>query len=204
MRIEHLSLAYPPNPPVISGISTQLPLPGVYALMGPSGLGKTSLLKAIAGLLTPAEGRITGLEGLRISMLFQENRLLPWRTALQNVLLGMTVPDEGRAKALLHALQIEELPAFPAVLSGGMQRRVALARALAHGGDVLLLDEPFTGLDEELKQVAAQLILQQQARLVLFSSHELQDCQMMGARRLQLHADRIELVQEITQTSLQK
>ena len=172
MRIDKLSLAYPPKPPIIKDISIVLPQPGVYALMGPSGLGKTSLIKAIAGLLPMASGSISGLEGKRITMMFQEHRLLPWRSALTNVMLGMPAPDARQASELLHALELEDLDAYPDALSGGMQRRVALARALAHGGEVLLLDEPFTGMDEALKERAA----------------------LMQTKQLLLHQDRIDLM----------
>lgn len=194
MRIDKLSLAYPPKPPIIKDISISLPQPGVYALMGPSGLGKTSLLKAIAGLLPMASGSISGLEGKRITMMFQEHRLLPWRSALTNVMLGMPVPDAQQASELLHALELEDLDAYPDALSGGMQRRVALARALAHGGEVLLLDEPFTGMDEALKERAARLILAQGAALIIFSTHEQRDARLMQARQLMLHQDRIDLM----------
>ena len=194
MRIDKLSLAYPPKPPIIKNISIMLPQPGVFALMGPSGLGKTSLLKAIAGLLPMASNSISGLEGRRVTMMFQEHRLLPWRSALTNVMLGMPVPDAQQAGKLLNALEIEDLGAYPDALSGGMQRRVALARALAHGGEVLLLDEPFTGMDEALKERAARLILAQGAALIIFSTHEQRDAALMQARQLLLHQDRIDLM----------
>ena len=138
---------------VFDRFSAEIPLDGNTVLRGASGSGKTTLLRLLAGLLEPDGGEMRGLEGLRAAVVFQEDRLLPWYTALENVAL---VSDERRAVEILQRLGLAEaVDEKPAALSGGMRRRVAIARALAYGGDVLLLDEPFAGLDEEAKERAA-------------------------------------------------
>ena len=147
----------------------------VTAVMGPSGLGKTTLLKILLGL-EDCEGSVSGMEGRKVSTVFQDSRLLPWLTLKQNLEL---VCGPGCEAAIADALALMELTDAadkrPSELSGGMQRRGALARALAYGGDTLLLDEPFTGLDEELKdRIAGKLTARwrQEGRTVLFVTHD--------------------------------
>ena len=149
------------------------------------------LLQGLAGLLTPHAGTITGFGRGKRALLFQENRLLPWCSALKNVCLAMEREDAGKARALLHSLGIDEADQRPGGFSGGMQRRVAPARALAFDAPYLLLDEPFSGLDQPLKKRVSEILLQS-AGFILFSTHEAEDARLMRARTLMLHPDRLE------------
>ncbi len=146
IRIEALTVAYG-DKLVLDRFSLELPGEGITALSGPSGCGKTSLLRVLAGLQKPQGGRITGLPA-HPAILFQENRLLPWRTVGEQI---TDVLPPARRDELPRWLALAELEGeqdrFPSQLSGGMQRRLALARALALGGGIYLLDEPFTGVD---------------------------------------------------------
>ncbi len=158
-RCERIGFGYDPARPVLADFSLDLPETGTVCLLGPSGCGKTTLLRLLAGLVVPQSGRITGLDGRRSAVVFQEDRLLPWETAWQN---AVTRPDPGqreRARDWLVRLGLgESLHVRPGELSGGMKRRVAMARALATQADLLLLDEPFTGLDEPAWRQAADLV----------------------------------------------
>lgn len=115
-------------------------------LLGPSGCGKTTLMRVASGLLKPDSGQISLPDGAKCSFIFQEDRLLPWFDALTNITVTGVSKD-----AAMHALDMMQLGSeahtMPAALSGGMQRRLAIARALAYGGDIFFMDEPLRGLD---------------------------------------------------------
>ena len=145
VSLKNVSFAYG-DTPVLRDVTWHLPDSGVVCLWGASGCGKTTALRLLAGLEKPDSGAVCGAG--RVSMVFQEDRLLPWRTALENVLL--TGADVEKAQELLAelGLTVEEAQTYPQHLSGGQQRRVALARSLVAESDILLLDEPFNGLDE--------------------------------------------------------
>jgi NitT/TauT family transport system ATP-binding protein len=130
-------------------------------LMGPSGCGKTTLLRIIAGLDDRYSGTTNIAPETRIGLMFQDPRLLPWRTVKQNIELvaapGLTDEDLDR---LAHAVGIADmLPRYPQELSLGLARRVALARAFATKPDLLLLDEPFVSLDERTADRLRRLLL---------------------------------------------
>ncbi len=166
-----------PGKRVLDQFSLELPDRGAVALMAPSGYGKTTLLRVLAGLIRPESGEITGLEGKKIAILFQEDRLLPWLTAEKNVEI---VSSLDSARYWLRQMEIEDGGQYPKELSGGMQRRVALARAMAFGGDVLLLDEPFKGLDEALRVRVAGRI-RRVFPLTVLSVHDETEAELMGA-----------------------
>lgn len=177
IRFDHVQAGYP-DKKIFLDLNAVFPERGAVALMGPSGFGKTTLLRLIAGLLKPASGKITGLDHQKIAFLFQEDRLLPWLTALKNVEI---VSDEKKAKYWLSQMEIEETDKYPREMSGGMQRRIALARAMAFEGDILLLDEPFKGLDEELRKRIAERI-RGRAGLTVLSVHDREEAELMGAQ----------------------
>lgn len=131
---------------IFDHFSLTLPPRGLTVLSGPSGCGKTTLLRLLAGLEHPQAGAVTGCENSVI--LFQENRLFPWRTARQHITDVLPRSRRGEAEDWLALVELEgERDRYPDALSGGMARRLALARCLACGGDLLLLDEPFAGVD---------------------------------------------------------
>lgn len=170
---------------VFSDFSYTLSLQGITALMGPSGCGKTTFLRLLCGLESPDSGTISGAPET-YTFLFQENRLLPWASALENVAL---VSDTQPAKNILRKVGLaQELQTLPSSLSGGMQRRVALARALAHKSPVLLLDEPFKGLDADLcREMIALLRQEAQTRPILLVTHSLQEAELAGATVINLN-----------------
>lgn len=145
MKAENIIVRYG-DKTVLDRLSLDLPDRGLTFLSGPSGEGKTTLLRVLAGLLKPEEGRVE-MPG-RPVMLFQEDRLFPRRTVLQQVEAVLSREDRGEAVKWLELVELSEArDKKSGALSGGMARRAALARALAVGGDVWLLDEPFAGVD---------------------------------------------------------
>lgn len=155
---------------VLDRFSLTFPDRGITALSGPSGCGKTTLLRVLAGLQRPEGGTVSVPPGPTI--LFQEDRLLPWRTVEQHV--ADVLPRHRREEAARWLELVEltgEETAYPAALSGGMGRRLALARALACGGGLYLLDEPFTGVDAPR---AARILarVKDLGLPVILSSHE--------------------------------
>jgi NitT/TauT family transport system ATP-binding protein len=136
---------------VIDGLSFSLGRGEVGALVGPSGCGKTTLLRIIAGLDADYEGEVHLPDHGRLGMVFQEPRLLPWRTLEHNVRLAAPQVTDDELTTLFAALGLSaHRQHYPGELSLGLARRVALARAFAVNPDLLLLDEPFVSLDDAL------------------------------------------------------
>ncbi len=130
------------------------------ALMGPSGSGKTSILRLLAQQITPTSGTVQ-ISTEKISYMFQEPRLIPWLTAEQNVnlVLGDHKSTLPLARSWLDKVGLSDSYAkLPSALSGGMRQRVSLARALAYDGELFLMDEPLSALDEETAEQMLQLI----------------------------------------------
>lgn len=163
---------------VLREVDLTVPDGGHIALMGPSGCGKTTLLRVLAGLQAPDSGTVR-VEPGRMSCVFQEPRLLPWRTAAENVnaVLSDRAQTMPQALAWLERLELgEAAEQYPAALSGGMQQRVAIARALAYDAPVLLLDEPFRGLDAALRARVTALIADAAAdKTLVLATHDAAD-----------------------------
>lgn len=149
IELSHLSFSYGERM-VLSDFSLTLPDSGITALQGPSGCGKTTLLRLLAGLERPQSGTISGVVPGTGAILFQENRLLPWRTVGQHITDVLPKGRQGETGRWLELVElVGEENTLPAALSGGMGRRLALARCLALGGSLCLLDEPFAGVDPD-------------------------------------------------------
>jgi len=172
LRFDHLHLSFGART-VLRDFSLELPEKGVICFFGASGCGKTTLLHTISGLVKPQSGSILGIENKRTAVVFQEDRLLPWVSAKQNVALVCRGEEKSAGKWLQKVGLAGEEDKKPAALSGGMKRRVAIARALAYGGDILILDEPFNGLDTNTERIVISHIREQYAdKLVLFITHD--------------------------------
>lgn len=174
---------------VFQNFSAAFPVGKVSCILGPSGCGKTTLLKFLSGSLQPDEGFVEGMDGRTSAYVFQEPRLLPWRTVKENLLFVL----EGRishkeaeelAKEYLALVDLTDFSDFyPSQLSGGMKQRVSLARAFCYPSDVILMDEPFTGLDIKLRQNLIQAFLRMwetHPRTVVFVTHNLDEALQMG------------------------
>ena len=170
LAVENLTVRFGEKT-VLDRFSLSLPLSGVTALSAPSGSGKTTLLRVLGGL-QGGGGLVEGVAPGRTAFLFQEDRLLPWRTVGEHI--SDVLPRERRTEVSrwLELAELEgEADSWPAALSGGMGRRLALARVLALGGELYLLDEPFAGVDAP----RAERILKRIRALgvpVLLASHE--------------------------------
>lgn len=170
---------------VLDGFSMKFPPSGTVSLFGPSGCGKTTLLNCIAGLLKLDSGEIVGTKKQRISYVFQEDRLLPWITAGENVaavLHGDAAHNAAEAQKWLERLGLpDEADKYPGELSGGMRQRVSVARALAYGGDLYLLDEPFHALDEKSKFDMISLFQRETASaLKILVTHDRKEAQALA------------------------
>lgn len=156
----------------------------ITCILGPSGVGKTTLFNVISGLTDYEGGEITGIENRNISYLFQEPRLLPWLTVYENIdiVLKNIYPEKKRNEVITHHLEmvglIEYINNKPEELSGGMKQRLAIARTFAYPSSLLLMDEPFQGLDVKLKNdiIGSFLKLwEKDKRTVLFITHDIEE-----------------------------
>ncbi len=173
-------------------------------ILGPSGCGKSTLLRMVAGLDTPTTGRIT-LDGRLVSgpgpdrgMVFQSYTLFPWLTVLQNVCFGLREKglklseQQDIARQFLAKVGLKDFGNhFPKQLSGGMQQRTALARALANNPRILLMDEPFGALDHQTRELMQELlagIWEAERKTVLFVTHDIDEAIFMGSRVMVMSA----------------
>ncbi|MGH3756379.1 ABC transporter ATP-binding protein [Actinophytocola sp.] len=210
LRVERLTKSYSSSTPVLEGVDLALSKAEIVALLGPSGSGKTTLLSLLAGFIKPDSGRVliggrdaTGLSPRRrrVGVMFQNYALFPHLNVRKNILFGLQAHRVDRAeqqRRLRSALELTELTAFetrmPAQLSGGQQQRVALARALVIQPDLLLLDEPFSGLDARVRE-GMRIELTRQLRAIgataLVVTHDQADAAAMADRVAVIHEGRI-------------
>lgn len=171
---------------VLSRVNLTLSARQPVVLMGSSGQGKTTLLRLLAGLETPTGGQIKGISAdTRIAVLFQEDRLFPHLSVYENLKLIRPRLTREDASDMLTRLNLtgEVLDQLPRQLSGGMRRRTALARALLFESELVLLDEPFQGLDEDTHRMALNTIREYtQGRPLLLVSHNPKDGAALGAK----------------------
>jgi NitT/TauT family transport system ATP-binding protein len=208
--VSGLSLRYAPTGHrrqsnlALASVSFQVRPSEFVAIIGPSGCGKSTMLRIISGLLSATEGevRVDNLPVTRvpeaIGFLFQSDALLPWRTALENVAVGAALAGRGRreaeetARGLLHELGLgKALEKYPAELSGGMRKRVALARTMAYEPRVFLLDEPFSALDAQTRIHVGNhflRILERLGQTVLVVTHDIDEAIAMADRVLVMTA----------------
>lgn len=181
MKIQHLCKSFD-GKMVLDHVSLTLESGGAACLMAPSGRGKTTLLRCIAGLETPDSGQITDLPE-RIAYVFQEDRLCDGFSAVDNIrLVTGKALGEGEIRRHLEELGLAGSLDQPVrELSGGMRRRVVISRAVCFGADLLLLDEPFKGLDDEARQQTADYILRHRgAAAILCVTHDREDAAALG------------------------
>jgi NitT/TauT family transport system ATP-binding protein len=198
VSVRGVSMIYPGPVQALKDIDLDFPAGQLTSLLGPSGCGKTTLLKIIAGLLKPAAGTVT-VNGKTVegpgperAFVFQDFALLPWATVMRNVAFGLElrgVPTSEREAVAEKYIGDVGLRGFeqkyPHELSGGMRQRVGLARALSVKADVLLMDEPFSAVDEQTRRKFQEDLLQLVAvekRTFLFVTHSIEEAVYLSAR----------------------
>lgn len=174
---------------VFEDFSLELPVGRISCLMGPTGSGKTTLLRLMMGLAKPDTGRVLTLKP--VSAVFQEDRLLEPLSALANLRLVTGPGREKTLQAMLDSLGLEGEAAKPVRdFSGGMKRRVAIARALLAEYELLLLDEPFKGLDKQAREQAASVILRHaEQKTVVLVTHDPLEAALLGSRIFKIKPD---------------
>ena len=198
VSVRGVSMIYPGPVQALQGIDLDFPAGQLTSLLGPSGCGKTTLLKIIAGLLKPAAGTVM-VNGKTVegpgperAFVFQDFALLPWATVIRNVAFGLELRGvaaserEAVAEKYIGEVGLRGFERkYPHELSGGMRQRVGLARALSVRADVLLMDEPFSAVDEQTRRKFQEDLLQLVAvekRTFLFVTHSIEEAVYLSDR----------------------
>ena len=185
IRFEDVSFGYRMQQPVLEHFSLEIPSGARICLFGPSGRGKSTVLRLLMGLEKPRRGQITGTGGLSFSAVFQEDRLIGDKTILQNAALFSS--EEASWQALASLGLAEKMDSLPRELSGGQRRRASLARALAHPFDILILDEALTGLDEDSAGIClAAIDKAARGKILVMATHDLSHAERLGAKTIDI------------------
>ncbi len=195
--VQRLSVSFGDHP-AVEDFSLEIEPGEFVCLLGPSGCGKSTVLNAVAGFLRPAGGRVAVDDdvvagpGPERGMVFQQHSLFPWKTVLENVAFGPRMQGKSRAEARDLAREYLDLVGlggsahrYPATLSGGMQQRVGIARALVNHPSVLLMDEPFGALDAQTRAIMQESLLRlwgQTGNTVLFVTHDIDEALFLADR----------------------
>lgn len=188
LELQHISKAYG-GITLFDDFSIAFEEGKITCILGPSGCGKTTLLNIIGGIVPPDSGSVNGFTDHRISYIFQDPRLLPWKTVRENIgfVLSHDLPKEERKSITDRFIRLVELENFadfyPAKLSGGMRQRVSIARAFAFPSEVILMDEPFKGLDIKLKLNLIRTfsrIWETDRRTVIFVTHDVEESLLLS------------------------
>lgn len=197
IRVENLHMSYG-DKPVFDDLSFDVAEREIVSIVGPSGCGKTTLLRCVVGLNTPTSGSVS-INGKRVvepsegvAMVFQHFGLFPWKTVAANVAYGLTVQGISRRASADRVRELIELVglqgfenAYPHQLSGGMQQRAGLARALAIEPSVLVMDEPFASLDAQTRDILQLEVLriwESRPTAMMFVTHAIDEAVLMGDR----------------------
>ena len=191
IRLEGVEHAFkrPGEPPnvVLADIDLEMPRGSFNVVVGPTGCGKSTILNLVAGLLVPSRGHVELAAGVEASIayLFQQDTLLPWRTAADNVAIPLLLRGAGKQEARARACEWLSRVGlgnftdyYPAKMSGGMRKRTLLAQALIYEPQVLLMDEPFGSLDAQTRTYVQDLLLrlwQELGQTVVFVTHDLEE-----------------------------
>ena len=175
LKIQNLSYKYGKSL-VIDDLTYEFECGKVSAIIGESGIGKTTLLNLIADLIDAPNGKIT-TDIKKIGYVFQEPRLFDWMSSLENV---STVSDDATARKILTKMGLaDSLLKYPEELSGGMKQRVAIARALAYDPELVILDEPFKGLDPEMRREISEFVFSTlKNKTVIMVTHDTEDLEL--------------------------
>lgn len=188
MRIKNLTKSYEGHL-VLDHLNLTLEQGKIYALMGPSGCGKTTLLHILLGILEQDGGILEDFAEKRFSAVFQENRLFEFLTAGENVSVVQENPKNMKEinRILEEILPAEALNQQISEYSGGMKRRAAIGRAMLAESDIVVMDEPLTGLDEKTRDQVIDFIMKYRGeRTLIFSTHQEKEAELFGAQKLLL------------------